>query len=125
MSRTVWAIRGAITIPADTAEEVATGVRELLAEIFTRNELVADDIISIVFTTTEDVSSMFPATAARAMGLDDVPLLCAREIPVPGAVGLCIRVLLHVHTERARSELEHVYLRGATVLRATAGLTGP
>ncbi len=125
MSRTVWAIRGAITIAADTAAEVATGVRELLEEILVRNEIEAEDIISIVFTTTEDVSSMFPATAARAMGLDDVPLLCAREIPVPGAVGLCIRVLLHVHTERARSELEHVYLRGATALRATAGLTGP
>lgn len=125
MSRTVWAIRGAITIPDDTPEEVATGVRELLEQIFTRNELAADDIISIVFTTTEDVSSMFPATAARAMGLDEVPLLCAREIPVPGALGLCIRVLLHVHTERARAELEHVYLRGATALRATAGLSGP
>ncbi len=125
MSRTVWAIRGAITIAADTAAEVATGVRELLEEILVRNEIEAEDIISIVFTTTEDVSSMFPATAARAMGLDDVPLLCAREIPVPGDVGLCIRVLLHVHTERARSELEHVYLRGATALRATAGLTGP
>lgn len=119
--RTVWAIRGATTVAEDTQAEVSSGVKELLEEIFTQNGLETDDVISILFTVTDDVTSMFPATAARAVGLDGIPLICASEIPVKGALGLCIRVLLHVHTERPRRELQHVYLRGATVLCSAAG----
>ena len=82
-----------------------------------RNGVDHDDVISIVFTATEDVSSMFPATAARGIGLGDVPLLCAREISVKGGTPLCVRVLLHLTTDRPRSELRHVYLEGAKGLR--------
>ena len=82
-----------------------------------RNGLVEDDIISILFTATEDITSTFPATAARTMGLGAVPLICARELAVVGSVPLCIRVMMHVTTERGRAEMHHVYLEGAQGLR--------
>ena len=78
-----------------------------------RNELAEDDIISVLFTATADVTSMFPATAIREIGFGAVPLLCAAEIAVPGSMPMCIRVLLHVHTTRSRTEMHHVYLHGA------------
>ena len=86
----VRALRGATTVDADTPEQVATRIQELLSELLERNGLDHDDIISIVFTATGDVVSMFPATAARAMGLGDVPLLCARELDVVGATPRCL-----------------------------------
>lgn len=82
-----------------------------------RNNVSKDDLISVVFTATDDIHSMFPATAAREVGLGDVPLLCARELDVEGATPRCIRVLMHVMTDRARSDLHHVYLEGARALR--------
>jgi len=82
-----------------------------------RNAVAKDDLISIVFTATDDIHSMFPATAARDVGLGDVPLLCAREIEVRGATPLCIRVLMHVETHQSRGALHHVYLEGARGLR--------
>jgi chorismate mutase len=88
-----------------------------MREVMTRNELVEDDIVSIVFTATPDVTSIFPATAIREIGFGAVPLLCAAEIPVPGAMPLCVRVLLHVYTARSRDEIHHVYLHGAQGLR--------
>jgi chorismate mutase len=116
-AHTVRALRGATTVDEDTAEQVTSRVQELLTEVMARNGLVEDDVISVIFTTTGDVVSMFPATAARGIGFGAVPLLCAMEIPVPGAMPLCIRVLLHVHTDRTRDELRHVYLHGAQMLR--------
>ena len=82
-----------------------------------RNGIVHDDLVSIVFTATDDISSMFPATAARALGLGDVPLICARELSVRGAVPRCVRVLMHFYTEAPRASLHHVYLEGARGLR--------
>ena len=110
-------MRGATTLDADTEEQLNERVQALLREMLARNGVDHDDVISIVFTATEDVSSMFPATAARGIGLGDVPLLCAREISVKGGTPLCVRVLLHLTTDRPRSELRHVYLEGAKGLR--------
>ena len=89
----------------------------LLQEILDRNDLAEDDIISILFTATEDITSTFPATAARSMGLGAVPLICARELAIVGSVPQCIRVMLHVTTERPRAQIHHVYLEGARGLR--------
>jgi chorismate mutase len=117
MPAAVRAVRGATTVDADTEEQVTTRVQALVGAILERNELAKDDLISIVFTATDDIVSMFPATAARAMGLGDVPLLCARELAVAGSQPRCIRVLLHVNTDREREDIEHVYLESAQGLR--------
>ena len=114
---TVRALRGATRVDDDTPDEVTSRTQELLTELMARNGLVHDDVISAIFTATADVTCMFPATAARGVGFGDVPLLCASEIPVPGSMPRCLRVLLHVHTSRTRDELRHVYLNGAQVLR--------
>jgi chorismate mutase len=82
-----------------------------------RNQVDKDDLVSILFTATKDVVSMFPATAARSMGLGDVPLICATEIDVNGATPRCLRVMMHIATERLRADLHHVYLEGARGLR--------
>ena len=115
--RAVRGIRGAITVPADDAAEIRAATRVLLQEIVARNELCSDDLISAVFTVTADLTSEFPAHAARELGWTDVPLLCASEIPVAGSLPRCIRVLLHVSTPRSRGEIAHVYLREAVGLR--------
>ena len=117
MSTSVRAIRGATTVDADDAEAITTRVVALLREIIERNGLSEDDIISILFTATEDIVSTFPATAARSIGLGAVPLICARELAVAGSVPRCIRVMLHVESERSRGDIHHVYLEGARGLR--------
>lgn len=117
MERAVRALRGATTVDIDTPEQVAERTCSLLSTMLERNGVGHEDLISILFTATPDVVSMFPATAARTLGLGDVPLLCAREIDVAGATPRCIRVLLHLTTERTRAELHHVYLEGARALR--------
>jgi chorismate mutase len=116
-SPAVRALRGATTVETDTVEQVTERVQELMAEVMARNDLLEEDIISVIFTATGDITSMFPATAARGIGFGSVPLLCASEIPVPGATPLCIRVLVHLSTTLTREELRHVYLHGAQVLR--------
>jgi chorismate mutase len=113
----VRALRGATTVDEDTVEQVTERVQELLRDLMSRNGLVEEDVISAIFTATHDVVSMFPATAARGVGFGAVPLLCATEIPVPGAKPRCLRVLLHVTTTLAREQLHHVYLHGAQGLR--------
>lgn len=113
----VRAVRGAIQVDADSREQILDGSAELITAVLERNGLVADDIISIVFTATPDLSAEFPAYAARLLGLTDVPLLCASELSVPGALPRTLRLLAHVETERARADLRHVYLRGAAALR--------
>src|SRR5205085_2002489 len=96
---------------------VLAGTRELLAAMLARNGVRDEDLISVVFTVTPDLTAAFPARAARELGWADVPLLCASEIAVPDALPRCVRVLLHVHSARPRAAIAHVYLRGATVLR--------
>jgi chorismate mutase len=113
----VRAIRGATTVDADTVADITERVVALLGEILERNGLAEDDIISILFTATDDVVATFPATAARSIGLGAVPLICARELAIPGSVPRCIRVMLHVETSRPRSDIHHVYLEGARGLR--------
>jgi len=113
----VRALRGATTVDTDTAEQVTARVQTLVARMLEANDVSHDDLISILFTATEDVTSMFPATAARAIGLGDVPLICARELSVAGGTPLCIRVMMHLNTDRARDQLHHVYLEGARALR--------
>ena len=117
MSTSVRAVRGATTVDADTPEAITDRVAVLLRQILERNGLAEDDIISILFTATEDIVSIFPATAARSIGLGAVPLICARELAIVGSVPHCIRVMLHVATERSRDEIHHVYLEGAKGLR--------
>ena len=113
----VRALRGATTVDEDTPEQIAARIQELLIQVMERNGLTEDDIVSIIFTTTPDVTSAFPATGARDIGFGAVPLLCASEIGVAGGTERCLRVLLHVHTTRSKEELRHVYLHGAQGLR--------
>lgn len=113
----IRALRAATTLDEDTPDQITARVQEMLKELLARNQLEIDDIISVVFTATPDVVSMFPATAARSIGFGSVPLLCAREIDVPGSTPRCIRALLHVQTSRRASELRHVYLHEAKGLR--------
>jgi chorismate mutase len=111
------AIRGATTVEADAREAVMERTGELLRELLDRNGVGHDDLVSIVFTATEDVTSEFPAAAARALGLGDVPLLCARELAVRHGNPNTIRVLVHCYSVRSRSSLRHVYLHRASHLR--------
>ncbi len=113
----VRGLRGATTVDADTPSDIEQRTLEMLGEIMRANELTTDDVISILFTATADVISAFPATAARQAGFGSVPLICAQEIPVPGSMPRCIRVLLHVTTSTPADELHHIYLHGAKGLR--------
>ncbi len=113
----VRAIRGATTVDADLREHVEDRTQELVRTLLERNDLVQDDLISIVFTATDDVRSAFPAEAARTAGITRVPLLCARELDVEGGMARCIRILVHAYTERSVAELRHPYLHGARQLR--------
>lgn len=110
------ALRGAITVDRDDGAAIVSGTAELLGAMLARNGIGAQDLVSVLFTATGDLTSEFPAAAARAMGIASVPLLCAREIDVPGAVPRCIRVLMHVYLPRGTSA-HHVYLRAARTLR--------
>ena len=116
-SNRIKALRGAITVARDEPEEVRGATEELLRELFDRNGVETEDIVSVLFTATPDLTSEFPAVAARSLGLSEVPLLCAAEIAVPGALPHCIRVLIHLYSDRAAGELRHVYLREARALR--------
>ncbi|WIM94437.1 chorismate mutase [Actinoplanes oblitus] len=111
------AIRGAVQVPADDRAQIVEATVELVTEIMTRNDLTSDDVVSVLFTTTPDLTAEFPALAARKSGLDDVPLLCASEIAVPGAMPRVVRLLAHVDVDRSRTEIRHVYLGGAEALR--------
>ena len=111
------AIRGAVQVEANEREAIIEGTTELMNEVMSRNELTTDDVISVLFTMTPDLTAEFPALAARKLGFHDVPLICAGEIPVPGAMPRVVRLMAHVETDRTRAALQHVYLRGATALR--------
>ena len=114
----VRGIRGATSVGQDTADAVLAATGELLQEILDANELHEfGDVISAVFTTTPDLTSAFPAEAARSLGMNHVPLLCASEIDVQDGMPRCIRVLLHVNTAKKQADMVHVYLRDAKKLR--------
>jgi chorismate mutase len=113
----VRAIRGAVQVAANQREAILDGTTELVTEVMTRNDLTTDDVISVIFTATPDLTAEFPALAARKIGFHDVPLLCTTEIDVPGALPRVVRLLMHVDTDQSRPEIQHVYLRGATALR--------
>jgi chorismate mutase len=113
----VRALRGATTLDDDSVDQVNERVQTLIKAMLESNGVSKDDLISVLFTATDDIRSMFPATAARGIGLGDVPLICARELDVLNGTQRCIRILMHFTTERSRAELHHVYLEGAKGLR--------
>lgn len=113
----LFALRGATTVDRNDAEEILAATDELMRELMARNALEPEALVSCIFTLTEDLDAEFPAVAARRMGLDKVPLMCAREVPVPGALPRVIRVLVHYYAPEEH-ESRHVYLGGASVLRA-------
>ena len=115
---TIRGVRGATTIKVDTKEEVLSATHELLNALLEANpDLHADEIASTLFTTTGDIISAFPALAARQLGWDLVPMMCAREIPVPDSLPMCIRVLIHWNTDKEQTEIQHVYLLESVRLR--------
>jgi chorismate mutase len=114
---TVRAVRGAVQVEADDRDAILEGTTELVNEVMTRNELSTDEVISVLFTCTPDLTAEFPALAARKIGFHDVPLMCATEINRPGAMPRVIRLMAHIETDRPRSAIQHVYLRGAVALR--------
>lgn len=114
----VRGIRGAITAAENTPKAILAATREMLIEIIAKNEVEPDSIASVFFSTTPDLNAEFPAVAARQLGWTDVPLLCGHEMSVPGSLARCVRVLIHVNTDKAPSEIQHVYLGGAVNLRA-------
>jgi chorismate mutase len=112
-------IRGATTVEYNDREEILAATTELLQLLIARNDLYPDKIASAIFTVTDDLDAEFPAVAARSLGWTETALMCAREIPVPGSLRKCIRVLIHVNTTRSAAEMQHVYIREAISLRPT------
>jgi chorismate mutase len=117
MSPRLFALRGAVTVPANDAQEILDATTELMRAILERNDLAPADVVSCVFSATDDLDAEFPAVAARALGFERVPLLCTREIPVPGALPRVIRLLIHYYADEDHEPV-HVYLREAASLRA-------
>jgi len=113
----VRGVRGATTAAANERGAILAATRELLDQIVQRNRMAPADVASVWFTATPDLDAEFPAFAAREIGWADVPLICGREIPVPGALERCVRVLIHWNTDRSQPEVRHVFLRGARALR--------
>jgi chorismate mutase len=112
-------IRGATTVEQNSREEILAATDELLKLLIEKNDLHPNDVVSVIFTMTEDLDAEFPAVAARNLGWIETALMCTREIPVPGSLQKCIRVLIHVNTTKSISEIQHVYIKGAVVLRPT------
>lgn len=110
-------IRGATTVERNDQKEIREATQELLQIILQENAICTEDLVSAIFTVTPDLNADFPASSARAIGWQLVPLLCSTEIPVPGALPHCIRVLLHVNTNRCQRDIRHIFLRNAVILR--------
>ena len=113
----VRGVRGATTCRANSAEDMLEATAEMLRELVVANEVSTDDVASALFSVTPDLDAVFPARAARELGWHNVPLMCTQEIPVPGALERCIRVLVLWNTPKAQQEIVHVYLHGAKSLR--------
>jgi chorismate mutase len=113
----VRAIRGAITVENNCRDEIINETKELLVKIVEENSVDQEDIISIIFSVTKDLDAAFPAVAARQLGWTSIALMCTNEIDVPGSIIRCIRVLMHINTEKRNSDIKHIYLKGAKVLR--------
>src|SRR2546423_4291684 len=113
----VRAVRGAIQLDHDDRDHLLAGVTELIKSVLEQNGFAVDDLISMLFTATPDLHSEFPALAARELGIVDVPLMCAQEIDVAGAMPRVVRLLAHVETLRSKDEIQHIYLGGAAALR--------
>ncbi|GAA4040169.1 chorismate mutase [Nonomuraea soli] len=113
----VRAIRGAIQVEANDRDAIIGGTAELVTTVMERNELSTDEVISVLFTATPDLTAEFPALAARKLGFHEVPLICCTEIDVPGALPRVVRLMAHIETDRPRDRIQHVYLRGAVALR--------
>lgn len=116
-------IRGATTANANTAEDILEATQEMVLALIDLNDIASDDIASAIFTTTTDLTAMFPAMAARSFGWTEVPMVCSHEMAVPGALTKAIRVLVHVNTTRSPSEIRHVYLKDAKQLRPEWGIS--
>jgi chorismate mutase len=117
-------VRGAITVDNNTGEAILDGTRQLLAEMVRANDIRTEDVASAYFTTTTDLNAEFPAVVARnEFGWNNIALMCGHEMDVPGSLRMCLRIMLHVNTDRLQSQINHVYLRGAAVLRPD--LNGP
>lgn len=110
-------VRGATQVKENSVAEIGIAVTELLRKMLDENQIDKQDLISIIFTATPDLTADFPAVAARSIGLGEVPLLCAVEIDVPNSLSRVVRILMHINTEKSLSEIKHIYLNGATVLR--------
>jgi monofunctional chorismate mutase, gram positive type, clade 1 len=121
MSKDIYCrgIRGATTVEHNEREEILAATTELLQLLIQRNDLQPENIVSAIFSVTEDLDAEFPAVSARALGWVETALMCMREIPVPGSLRKCIRVLIHVNTTRSTAEIQHVYIKGAVNLRPT------
>ena len=113
----IRAIRGATQLDSDDRDHLLVSVEELIREILEQNDIDTDRLVSMILTATPDLHSEFPALAARQLGIGDVPLLCAQEIDVDGAMPRVIRVMVHIESDLPRGEIRHVYLRGAAALR--------
>ncbi len=111
-------IRGATTVENNTGKEILEATKELLGLLIDANRIDKNEVASAIFTTTEDLNAEFPAMAARQMGWTDVPLMCGREINVPGSLKKCLRILVLMNTEKSAQEMAHVYIKGAKDLRS-------
>lgn len=116
-------VRGATTASANTAEDILEATQEMVTALIELNDLSSDDIASAIFTTTTDLTAMFPAMAARSFGWTEVPMICSHEMAVPGALTRAVRVLVNVNTTKSPSEIRHVYLKGAKQLRPEWGIS--
>jgi chorismate mutase len=114
---TIRAVRGAVQIDVNERQAILDGTAELVTEVMARNKLSTDQVVSVIFTATPDLTMEFPALAARSLGFQEVPLLCCTEMAVPGSMPRVVRLMMHIETEVARSAIQHVYLRGAAALR--------
>jgi len=110
-------IKGATTVERNTREDILAATTELLQLMVEHNDIDPDDVASALFTTTADLNAEFPAVAARRIGWTEVPLCCAHELDVPGSLRMCLRILLHINTDKAARDIVHIYVRGAKVLR--------
>ena len=113
----VRGVRGAITVESNTVEAIRTATCRLLTTIVDHNRIESEEIASVIFTATKDIDAESPAYGARQMGWTSIPLFCAQELEVPDTLAMCIRVLVHVNTDKSQDEMRHVYLDGAVTLR--------